>query len=128
MPGPAPMPLPAGQSFGDFDVKVFRSPGLEALISAGQRQWDGIELVDLTPGLGRYFGTDEGLLVIRKPDNSDLPIEEGDVIQSIGGREPSSVSQAMRILRSYDAGEEVTIDVMRERKRRTLTVAIPSDP
>ncbi|MEO0996244.1 MAG: PDZ domain-containing protein [Pseudomonadota bacterium] len=100
------------------------TPGVDFLLSGAQRQWDGMELVELTPELGRYFGTDEGLLVVRKPATGDLPLQEGDVIRAIGDREPSSVSQAMRILRSYDAGDTLELEVMRDKKRRRLDVTV----
>lgn len=93
--------------------------------SDAQRHWGDVELVELTPGLGRYFGTDEGLLVVRKPSADTLALEEGDVIKRIGGREPQSVSQAIRILRSYDAGETLELEILRERETRTLSVEIP---
>jgi hypothetical protein len=49
------------------------------------------------------------------------------VIQKIDGRTPSSVRHAMRILGSYQAGEKLTLDIMRDKKRRSLDVEIPDD-
>ncbi|HEX9611146.1 MAG TPA: PDZ domain-containing protein [Gemmatimonadales bacterium] len=87
--------------------------------------WGGIELVSLNPDLGEYFGTREGVLVVRAPEDSSLALKGGDVILAIGGRKPASPSHAMRILRSYDAGETVTIDVQRKQRRTTLTWKVP---
>jgi hypothetical protein len=87
--------------------------------------WGGIELVKLNPDLGDYFGTREGVLVVRAPEDSTLPLKGGDVIVSIGGRKPTSPMQAMRILRSYDAGETVTLDVLRKQKHVTVTWKVP---
>lgn len=84
-----------------------------------------MELVSLTPGLGEYFGTDEGLLVVRAPEGGDLELEDGDVIMSIDGRKPKSPEHAMRILRSYSAGEQLTIEIMREKRRRTVDIEVP---
>jgi S1-C subfamily serine protease len=89
--------------------------------------WGDMELVELNEGLGRYFGTDDGLLVVRAPTTGTLKLEDGDVIQKIDGRTPSSVRHAMRILGSYQAGEKLTLDIMRDKKRRTLDVEIPDD-
>jgi hypothetical protein len=56
------------------------------------RQWGqdgplaGLELVSLTPGLGRYFGADSGLLVLRAPRSSEVSLQDGDVILRIGER------------------------------------------
>lgn len=87
--------------------------------------WGDLEVVELTEGLGRYFGTDEGLLVISAPRSSDLKLEEGDVIQSIDGRKPGSVDHCMRILASYQPGETLKLEIMRDKRRETLRVAIP---
>ncbi|WP_405224212.1 PDZ domain-containing protein [Lentisalinibacter sediminis] len=90
------------------------------------RPWGDMELVELSPGLGRYFGTDSGLLVVRAPSDPALKLEDGDVIRRIGGREPGSVSHAIRILRSYEEGEELELEIMREKRSRKLAVQIPA--
>jgi S1-C subfamily serine protease len=84
-----------------------------------------LELVSLTPKLGKYFGTDQGLLVVRVPQEAKLQIEEGDVIQDIDGRKPTSPSHAMRILSSYQGGEKIKIGVLRDRKRVTVDTTAP---
>jgi S1-C subfamily serine protease len=86
-----------------------------------------MELVSLTEGLGKYFGTDKGLLVVRAPENENFKLEDGDVIQRIDGREPTSVSHAMRILGSYQTGEKFDIEIMRDRKRQTISVEMPDN-
>jgi hypothetical protein len=65
-------------------------------------------------------------LVVKAPGDSTLPLKGGDVILAIGGRKPSSPSHAMRILRSYDEGETVALDVMRKEKRLTLSWKVPA--
>ena len=87
--------------------------------------WGGIELVSLNPDLGEYFGAREGILVVRASEDSTLPLKGGDVIVAIGGRKPTSPMHAMRILRSYDEGETVSIEVLRKQKRSTLTWKVP---
>ncbi len=89
--------------------------------------WGGIEMVKLNPDLGDYFGTREGVLVVRAPEDSTLALKGGDVIISIGGRKPASPEQAMRILRSYDEGESVTLDVLRKQKHVNVTWKVPSN-
>ena len=86
------------------------------------------ELASITPGLGRYFGTDKGVLVLRVPPDAGVGLEEGDVILEIGGRAPESGSHALRILRSYEPGEKVTLRVMRDRKPRDVTIELPRGP
>lgn len=85
----------------------------------------GLELVALNPQLGEYFGTEEGVLVVAIPEDSDLGLQAGDVIERIDGREVKNPSHAMRILRSYDADEEVTFEVIRKGDSRTVTGKVP---
>jgi S1-C subfamily serine protease len=92
--------------------------------SAGNR-WGEMQLAPLTPGLGAYFGTDKGLLVMRVPKDSKLQLQEGDVIMQVGGRDPGSAPHAMRILGSYGPGENIKIDIMRKGKPQTLNVTLP---
>jgi S1-C subfamily serine protease len=89
--------------------------------------WTDAELVEVTPSLGRYFGTDKGVLVARAPSNGALGLQDGDVIVSIGGREPQSAPHAMRILRSYQPGESVEIRILRDRKAQTLKATVPEE-
>lgn len=106
--------------------RVHVGPG-DAFTFAFGSPWGGIEMVRLNPDLGDYFGTREGVLVVRAPEDSTLALKGGDVIVSIGGRKPSSPEQAMRILRSYDTAETVTMDVIRKQKHVTVTWKVPDD-
>lgn len=87
-----------------------------------------MELITLTPQLGRYFGTDHGVLVARAPTRGILKLQDGDVILSIGGRTPASSSQAMRILTSYDPGERINLVILREHHRKNITAIMPTAP
>ena len=86
-----------------------------------------LELVKVNPGLAEYFGTSEGLLVVDAPDSSSLGLRAGDVILSIGGRRPTSPSHALRILGTYDAGESVAFEVMRQKHRTTVNGRMPAE-
>lgn len=136
----------------DFDRRVFtmRAPGMMgpggpmgAMGPAGRMgpmpmvqpfhaffpgEFGGMELASLTPKLGAYFGTNDGVLVVQAPDNEVFKLEDGDVIQSIDGRKPDDGAHAMRILRSYRSGEKVTLNVLRQRKALTLAVTMPDRP
>jgi len=89
--------------------------------------WCDLDLVSLNPDLGSYFGSSDGVLVVKSSADSALPLKGGDVILTIGGRKPTSPSHAMRILRSYDVGETVSIDVMRKQKRVTVSWKVPEN-
>ena len=85
----------------------------------------GMELATLTPQLGSYFGTDKGVLVLRAPRNAAFSLQDGDVILSIDGREPTSGSHATRILASYQPGEKVKLQLMRQRKKMNVEAKVP---
>jgi S1-C subfamily serine protease len=86
----------------------------------------GLDLAELTPELGEYFGTREGLLVLRTPKDSTGELRAGDVILTIDGRRPASEAHARRILGSYDAGESAKLEIMRKQKKTTVTWKSPS--
>lgn len=106
-----------GRQLGDEFIEPFRwrHHGLFA----------GMELVAVTPELGRYFGTDYGLLVIRAPTDAVIDLQDGDVIREIGGRTPKDPGHAMRILRSYEPGEEVLIGIMRDQRDHDVAIVFP---
>ncbi len=108
------------------DIRVL--PGEEGMAFCFGDRWCDLDLVKLNPELGEYFGTKEGILVVKAPADSSLPLRSGDVILAIGGRKPASPSHAMRILRSYEPGETVTLDLMRKQKRVSVTWKVPARP
>ncbi len=88
--------------------------------------FEGMELADVSPALGQYFGTDQGVLVVRVAHEDDfLKLQDGDVIQSIDGRIPENGSHATRILRSYQPGEKIHLKVMRQKKSVELEGTLP---
>src|SRR5881394_89504 len=105
-------------------VAMPHMPGMDFEWSFGE-PWGDLELVSLNPDLGEYFGTKDGILVVKAPADSTLPLKGGDVILAIGGRKPTSQSHAMRILRSYESGESVSIDILRKQKRMSLAWKVP---
>jgi C-terminal processing protease CtpA/Prc len=136
-----PRPIDARVFAFQFDGENFTMPEFElheapeARNAPGSRYvWLGhdggfgdMEMVKLTERLGGYFGTDEGLLVVRAPSNEALQLEDGDVILNIDGRTPKSVSHALRILGSYQAGEGMEIEIMRDKRKRTLEIQMPDN-
>jgi len=111
---------PAIRAFPALDAMPL-DPGGHWLLGS----WGDAEFVTLTSGLGRYFGAEKGVLVARAPGDATLGLKDGDVILSIGGREPQTGSHAMRILRSYQAGESVELGILRDRRGQTLSAKIP---
>lgn len=83
-----------------------------------------LELTQLNPDLAAYFGTTEGILVIRVPEKSRLGLKGGDVILGLDGRTPSTPGTLLRILRTYAPNEEITFEVLRLKKREKVTGTI----
>lgn len=90
------------------------------------REWGDLEMVSLSPKLGEYFGAKDGVLVVHAPDAKALPLQDGDVIVKVGDRKPASPEQVLRILRSYDGGEKLKLEVVRKGKPVALEVEVPS--
>lgn len=106
-------------------------PPMAGIAMAGAPHWlleelGDAEFASLTPGLGRYFGADKGVLVVRAPADASLGLQDGDVIVTIGGREPENGRHAMRILRSYQPGEAVELKILRDRRAQTLNAKVPA--
>jgi hypothetical protein len=110
---PDRMPHPAGDM---MDM----GPGARFEFLGGGPLGD-LELAPLNSDLGQYFGTTEGVLVIQGPKDGSLALKGGDVVLAVDGRKPTGPAHLMRILRSYDRGETFKLDVMRNRKRETVT-------
>ena len=73
----------------------------------------GLEMVDLNPGLGSYFGVDEGVLIADVESRSPLGLEPGDVVISVDGRQVDDADELRRILDSYTDDEEIVFRVRR---------------
>ncbi len=125
MPPMPPMP-PASPGPGAV-VAVPAYPNM-AYFQALTAETAGMELTAVTPALGKYFGTDEGVLVIRAPTDDAFHLQDGDVILAIDGRKPLNGTHATRILSSYQPGERITLRIMRQRKPMSLTITLPGAP
>jgi PDZ domain len=101
--------------------RLFEGGPGEFRFFSGDRFDGGLELADLNPDLGEYFGAKEGVLVLKTPGDSTIPLKAGDVIVSIDGRTPKTEAQAQRILRSYESGETAKVEVIRKQKKLTLS-------
>ncbi len=101
-----------GEMGHEFNVQLRGAPGLD--------------LAEMNEGLGAYFGTSKGVLVLENPADSTMPLKAGDVIVGIDGRAPGSVGQARRILGSYDSGDVAKFEIMRMKKKTTVTWTVPA--
>ena len=87
-------------------------------------RWQGLNLASVDASLGRYFGTDRGVLVLSSgPDLKGL--QSGDVIRKIDGSTVQSPREVMRELREKDSGSRLQVEVLRDRKPMPVTLTVP---
>lgn len=107
--------------------------GLGLTLAGGRRGFAGAEMTDLNPGLGEYFGTDSGALVLRVMQDTpaaDSGLEEGDVIVSANGNEIEDVRDLMETVgrermsrrSGDDADRSVRLEVLRRGSRVGVTL------
>lgn len=80
-----------------------------------------LELAPINPDLGAYFGTSEGVLVIDTPRNNPMGLKGGDVVLSVDGRPARGPSSLLRILHSYEPGDVMKLEILRNKSKQTVT-------
>ena len=113
----------------DKDVKVGR---LKTSYSIGRGfylgqagSYLGVNLHDMAPDLAEYFGVkeDEGVLILSVEEDSPAEkagIKAGDVVVAIEDEEVGDSEDLREILYDFEEGDEVTLTLMRQKKRMTV--------
>ena len=136
------------RDFGDGDM-FFKFPGMERgqlfpktqmprmLAGPGERgdlqmfrfggPFSELELAPVNADLGAYFGATEGVLVIDAPEKNALGLKGGDVILSVDGRKARGPSSLLRILQTYETGDVMKLEIMRNKSRQTITSKVEKD-
>ena len=86
-------------------------------------RWNGLNLAPVDARLGRYFGTEHGVLVLGRQPMPQL--EPGDVILEIEGKAVDSPQDALRALTARKPGEKASARILRDRQLRTVQIDVP---
>lgn len=86
-----------------------------------------LELAPINADLGAYFGTAEGVLVIDAPERNALGLKGGDVILSVDGRKARGPSSLLRIMSSYENGDVMKLEILRNKGRQTISSKVDHD-
>lgn len=87
-------------------------------------RWNGLNLASVGAQLGRYFGTDHGVLLLSTPQKlGDL--QPGDVVQKVDGQPVTTPREVMKAMHARAAGTSVPVEYLRDRKRLVTSVALP---
>jgi S1-C subfamily serine protease len=98
-----------------------------------QHAFLGVEPTELTPQLADRFGldVDEGVLVFRVVDATPAEVagfRPGDVIVSIDGAPMRTVEDLFATLRRHQPGDEIEVEYVRGKERRSASVTLSDRP
>jgi membrane-associated protease RseP (regulator of RpoE activity) len=115
-------------ALGDDDVELDDGDG-PLVVRVGSRGFVGLHLQDIAPSLRAHFGAprESGVLVEEVvPDSpaSRAGVQVGDVITSVDGGRIRYSGDVSRAIRSKKAGDNVELELIRDRAARKVTVTI----
>jgi len=116
---------------GDWEIEFHELSELGNFALQGANVWyglpmaQGLRLAEIDAGLGEYFKTDRGVLVLKARADNDLQLKSGDVILQVGDNAVNTPAEFMRALRSFSSGDELVMNIKRNRKDRTLKTVMP---
>jgi len=118
--------------FGDDDAFVLRGGSPQVVIERlGSGAQLGLNVHGLDDGLGSYFGTETGVLVLSVQEDSaaeEAGMHTGDVILAIGEEEVTDTIGLHEVLNDFEPGDEVAVRIMREKSEQTINVELGEDP
>lgn len=85
----------------------------------------GLRLTSLNPGLGHYFGVNEGVLVLEVDADEYQGLQAGDVILEVDGKAIKDPRDAMRELSDRDPAQPVELKLQRDRVPQLVSIKVP---
>lgn len=120
--------------FDDLRVELPRIPAIDVpgfeVHTLMRSSRLGVRVETLTPQLADYFGAKGGVLVTTVDQDSAAAkagLKAGDVITGVNGRSVDDSADLQRELRRAD-DEDVTVDIVRDRKSQTVKAKIEPAP
>lgn len=102
-------------------------PGGAPRAFAFATRWSGMNLTELNPQLGRYFGANAGVLVL-SPKTEFPQLQAGDVITKVDGKAVIRSRDVLEALRGRKEGEKVALGILRDRKPQSVSISMPKMP
>jgi membrane-associated protease RseP (regulator of RpoE activity) len=87
-------------------------------------RWEGLNLASVDAQLGRYFGTESGVLVLSTGAGLE-GLQAGDVIRKVEGKPVASPREVMAALRGKPEESRVDVEFLRDRQTRSAPVRLP---
>jgi membrane-associated protease RseP (regulator of RpoE activity) len=87
-------------------------------------RWHGLNLAAVDAQLGRYFGTNSGVLVL-STGQALAGLQPGDVLRTIDGKPVATPRQAMAALEARPVGTRVDVEYLRDKRAAHAQVTVP---
>ena len=87
-------------------------------------RWNGLNMAELNPQLGRYFGTSSGVLVL-SPKAEFPQLQAGDVITKVDGKPVARSRDVLEAMRGRKEGDKVALGILRDRKAQSINITLP---
>lgn len=104
---------------GDCKGEDCRLPAL-----AEAFRWSNLNLATVDASLGRYFGTENGVLVLSVGEEL-AGLQAGDVLRKVDGKPVTTPRDVTQALRDKPEDAKVAVEYLRDRQTRTSTVTVP---
>lgn len=108
------------EGLGNKEIRVVTTTDSDAYFfpNSKMNKWLGKDhhFSTMTENLGKYFGTNEGVLVLEVAEDNKLGLKDGDVIQAINGKDVKSPKDVVKIMSGFKSDESFEVEIIREKE------------